>query len=65
MLKNDLDFEFYLNGTILNSFYRRSKFPKSPKIPKFGNIFIGSFWLYDIEKVILGQDYGDSLRFFI
>ena len=67
-MTENLDFELYFDETILNTFiiiYRRSKFPKSPKISKFGNIFIGSFRQYDIEKVIFRQDYGDSFCFFI
>ena len=43
----------------------RSKFWQSPKIPRFGNFSLGSFWKYDIHKAIFPEFYGDSFCFFI
>ena len=31
--------------------FDKAKFPKSPKISKFWNISLGSFWIFNIEKV--------------
>ena len=54
--------EFKINYIIS---YGRSKFWKSPKIPKFENFHIGFFWKYDIEKVIFHEDYRASFCFLI
>ena len=54
--------EFKINSIIS---YGRLKFWKSPKNPKFGTFYIGSFWKCDIEKVIFPEFYRASFGFLI